>query len=137
MINYMVGVGPHFLFAHDALDTPTHEWLTGDFGQLPMNLCKQWGRSLHAGHVDLPALPESLLDQPPKTDARIVLLAGVDNNFCLPEGQRRTFEWLESMRPGYHGYHEFAGFGHLDLWLGRAAPEQTWPVMLAELERGP
>jgi len=72
--------------------------------------------------------------QPPQTDARFVLFAGGRNLCFLPESQRRTYEWLSSIRPDYHALHVIPTFSHLDIFLGDAAAREVFPLMADELE---
>jgi hypothetical protein len=97
---------------------------------------------VRAGHLisvdERPELPESFVAGPPQTDARFAFLAGEMNNCFLPESQRRTYEWLEghSPSPGRHAMHVFPGYGHLDVFMGQAADDDVFPVIVNELEKG-
>ena len=64
------------------------------------------------------------------------LMAGSRNTCFLPIGQRRTFAWLDAQDPGLHRHHELPGYSHLDLFFGREAARDVFPLILAALERG-
>src|SRR5207244_156311 len=107
------------------LDPATHDWLTQEFANVPLTFFSQMARCVARGHLvsvdGFPELPGSFVAQPPATDARFVLLAGADNRCFLAESQKRTFRYLDQLRPGVHSLHVFPGYGHLDLFLGRRA----------------
>ena len=60
-------------------------------------------------------------------------MAGELNACFLPESQRRTYEWFEGQAPGRHGFHAFERYSHLDVFMGKDAARDTFPVILEEL----
>jgi len=80
-------------------------------------------------------LPSNFTAQQPKTDARFVFLAGEKNICFLPEGQRRSFEFVQQFRKNYHSLHTFPEYGHLDVFMGQNAANDTFPVILGELNK--
>ncbi len=139
MVSFTYGVGFPCLWSHANLSPQTHDWLSGEFAAVPMRFFEQMARSLVRGHLrplgQVPGLPDNPVAQPPQTDARFVLLAGADNRCFLPEGQERTFAYLDGHRPGFHGLHILPGYGHLDVFLGRHAGHDVFPLILEELAR--
>jgi hypothetical protein len=137
--NYMYGVGPNILWRHDNLDSDTHDWISREFGYCPFSLLKQIGKAQRKGYIvpveDLPQLPPSLVGIEPKTEARFAFIAGSRNRLFLPEGQRLSFQHFDRFRPGYHSFHELAGYTHLDIMFGLGAHKDTFPVILHELDR--
>ena len=90
----------------------------------------------HLVSVDgLPELPASFVAQEPQTDARFAFLGGEHNVCFTPEGQRRTFEFFERYGPGRHRLHVLPGYGHLDVFMGRRAAQDVFPIIRDELER--
>jgi len=73
--------------------------------------------------------------QDPQTDARFAFFAGKQNICFLPTSQERTFRFFDERRPGYHSLVELPGYGHLDVFMGKQAARDVFPLMLAELER--
>jgi hypothetical protein len=137
MVSFTYGAGRPALWSHDNLSAQTHDWLRTEFGPVPMTFFKQMARSVSRGRLVplnvISGLPADPLAQPPQTDARFVLLAGLDNRCFLPESQRRTFAYLDGHRPGFHALHLLPGYGHLDVFMGRYAARDTIPTILAEL----
>ena len=141
MSTFMYGVGPDVLWRHANLDDATHEWVGREFGYAPMSFFRTVGASVRAGHLvatqGLEGIPPDLAAIEPRTSARFTLLAGSRNVCFLPSGQRRTFEHLDALRPGYHAFHELPGYSHLDVFFGRRSHEDVFPIIAEALNRGP
>ncbi|MGW2631149.1 alpha/beta fold hydrolase [Streptomyces chattanoogensis] len=139
MVSFTYGSGRPALWSHANLDEATHDWIRGEFAEVPMTFFAQMNACVRAGHLvatgDVQGLPGSFVGRAPQTDARFVLLAGEDNRCFLAESQRRTFDFLHSHRPGRDSLHVLSGYGHLDVFLGRRAAADTYPLILEELTR--
>lgn len=138
MISFAYGSGHPALWAHENLSARTHQWIRTEFGPVPMTFFQQMAASIRAGRLmptgrfhELPADP---LGAAPQTDARFALIAGEHNRCFLPASQRKSFEYLDSHRPGYHRLHIVHGYGHLDIFLGRYAARDVFPLLLEELK---
>jgi hypothetical protein len=140
MSSYMYGAGPDVIARHANLDSDVHAWMGRELGFAPFRgLIRQLVKSTGERHLvpveALPGMPESYVDEPPRTDARFTFVVGAENRMFLPAGQRASFEHFNAHAPGRHAFQCFEGVGHLDTLIGRNAPERTFPVMLAGLER--
>jgi pimeloyl-ACP methyl ester carboxylesterase len=139
MVSFTYGTGFPCLWSHENLTPEVHEWIKGEFAEVPFTFFAQMMSCVVRGHLvtvaDTPGLPRSTVASPPATDARFVLLAGEDNKCFLPASQARTFAFLDGHHPGYHSLHVFPGYGHLDVFLGRNAAADTFPIILEELAR--
>jgi hypothetical protein len=139
MVSFTYGTGWPALWSHANLDAATHDWIRGEFAEVPFTFFHQMDRSIRAGHLvpvsDLAGLPPSYVAAAPQTDARFVFLAGEDNKCFLPDSQQRSFDFFAAHRPGRDALHRFRGYGHLDVFLGRNAATDTYPVILEELAR--
>lgn len=139
MVSFTYGSGWPALWSHANLDEATHDWIRGEFAEVPFTFFHQMDRGIRAGHLvpvsALPGLPGSYVAQAPRTDARFVFLAGEDNRCFLAESQRRSHAFFARHRPGRDTLHRFAGYGHLDVFLGRNAWRDTYPLILEELAR--
>lgn len=138
--SFTYGAGFPTLWRHENLSPATHEWLKGEFGHVPMSFFRQMNRCLQAGHLvttgEFDSLPASVVAQAPRTEARIVLLAGELNDCFLPESQARSFDFLDRHAPGRHAFHQLAGYGHLDVFMGQDAPRDIFPLIVEELAKG-
>lgn len=139
LASFTYGTGRPTLWSHENLNAGTHEWLKHEFAKVPLSFFQQMTECLRAGRL-IPVegyreLPEDVAERPPKTDARFVFLAGAQNQCFLPESQRRTYEHLSRYRPGYHALHVIPGYGHLDIFMGKNAARDVFPLIQAELDR--
>lgn len=139
LVSFTYGAGFPALWSHENLNDATHRWIDHEFGQVPFTFFSQMARSVRAGHLvsvdGLDPLPSSFVAQPPKTDARFVLLAGADNRCFLPASQHATFRYLDGIEPGRHALHTIADYGHLDIFMGKHAARDVFPLILEELGR--
>lgn len=137
--SYTYGTGKPTLWRHENLNADTHAWLTGEFADVPLTFFQQMLRCVRAGHLvsvdGRPELPEDFTADPPQTDARFVFLSGEHNACFLPDSQHKTHEWFEQHAPGRHALHVLPGYGHLDVFMGKDAARDTFPLILEELER--
>lgn len=138
MVSFTYGTGFPCLWSHENLTDEVHDWISGEFAEVPFRFFSQMMRSVVRGHLvpDDPAtgVPVSVVARPPQTDARFVLLAGKQNKCFLPASQERTFAFLDAHRPGYHALHVVPGYGHLDMFLGKDAARDVFPLILQELD---
>lgn len=140
MVSFTYGSGHPALWSHENLDDATHAWIDGEFAAVPMTFFAQMHDSVRAGRLTptgaVPGLPTDLAGRAPQTDARFVLLAGERNRCFLPESQRRTYEHLRRHRHrGRDTLHLIPGYGHLDVFFGRHADRDTYPLILQELQQ--
>jgi hypothetical protein len=64
-----------------------------------------------------------------------VFVTGKDNHCFLPQSQERSFAFLDRIRPDYHSLHVIPGYGHVDLFIGKHAGRDIFPMVLNELDR--
>ncbi|MGB0797770.1 MAG: alpha/beta hydrolase [Planktomarina sp.] len=138
--SFTFGSGFPTLWRHENLDDATHDWLTGEFAHVPMSFFRQIGKSIKAGHLtttgEFSKLGESVVAQPPKTDARVVFLAGELNDCFYPESQMRSYDYMERFAPGRHSFHQLPGYGHLDVFVGKNSARDIFPIIIDEFSRG-
>lgn len=137
--SFTYGTGFPVLWRHENLNEATHDWIRHEFASVPISFFKQMSRSVRAGQLvrvhNSPHLPKKIAEQAPKTQARMVFLAG-DQNICfLPESQMRTYMFFNAQRRNYHAFHILAGYGHLDVFIGQNAANDVFPIILDELNR--
>lgn len=138
--SFTFGAGFPTLWLHENLDDATHEWLKGEFAQVPMTFFHEMHDCIDAGALVSdgrhPELPRNFAAQAPKTDARFVFLGGQHNHCFVPESQQRTIDYFDRYAPGRHAFYELAGYGHLDVFVGKNAARDTFPLIIDELGRG-
>jgi hypothetical protein len=138
-VSFVYGIGFPALWSHANLNDATHEWLKQEFAQVPLTFFEQMVRCIHAGHL-VPVehrkeLPADFVAQAPLTDSRFAFIAGLNNRCFLADSQRRTFEFFDGYRRNYHTFRPIADYGHLDIFIGKNAARDVFPLILEELER--
>ncbi len=138
-VSFTYGTGFPALWLHENINNDTHEWLKQEFANVPLTFFKQMARCVGRGNLisvdGLKELPADFCAQAPQTDARFAFTAGAKNLCFLPDSQVKTFAWFEGQRKNYHALHVFPTYGHLDVFMGKRAAEDTFPVILAELDK--
>lgn len=137
MASFTYGVGKPTLWSHAYLNDATHDWVRQEFGPVPLTFFDQMSRCLRAGELvavdGFPQLPERFARTAPQTSARFVLLAGERNRCFSAESQRRTYRFLDRHAPGRHRLHVLPGYGHLDVFMGKEAARDVFPMIRSAL----
>jgi pimeloyl-ACP methyl ester carboxylesterase len=138
-VSFTYGAGFPALWRHENLNEDTHEWLKREFAKVPLTFFRQMAQCVRKGHLisveGRRELPADFTAQEPQTDARFAFFAGAKNLCFLPESQQRSYDFFNRLRPNYHSLHVFPEYGHLDVFMGANAARDTYPLLLAELER--
>lgn len=138
-VSFTYGAGFPALWSHENLNDETHEWLKHEFRHCPTKFFLQIARCVRKGNLvaydGKKELPKDFVEQPPKTDARFSFFAGQDNLCFLPESQEKTFDYFNQIKKDYHSLHILAGYGHLDIFMGKNAAKDVFPIMLDELNK--
>lgn len=138
-VSLYYGSGFPALWRHENLDDATHAWLRHEFAHVPLSFYRQIVRGVRAGRLlpaePTPELPDDVAARPPRTDARFAFVAGALNQCFLPESQVRTHAFFERHAPGRHRLHVLPGYSHLDVFMGRRAARDVFPLLEAELDR--
>ena len=136
--SFTYGVGFPTLWRHENLSAETHEWVKGEFANVPLTFFRQMSRCVAAGHLvaarSYSSLPADFVAREPQTNARVAFFAGELNRCFLAESQRRTHAFFSTFRPNYHSLDVIPGYGHLDVFMGSRAAADVFPLMAAELE---
>jgi hypothetical protein len=138
-VSFTYGTGFPALWSHENLNDATHEWIKQEFAQCPLTFFEQMAHCVEAGHLlsveGFHELPADFVAQEPATTARFAFFAGTNNRCFLAESQQRTFDFFESWRKGYHSLHMIPNYGHLDIFFGKNAAREVFPLISAELDR--
>jgi pimeloyl-ACP methyl ester carboxylesterase len=137
-VSFTYGSGFPALWRHENLNPETHEWLKREFAAVPLSFFRQMARCVRAGALlsveGKRELPENFVAQKPQTDARFVFLAGEKNLCFLAESQSRTYEYFNGVCRDYHALHLLPEYGHLDVFIGRNAAADVFPLIAKELK---
>lgn len=136
-VSFTYGSGFPALWRHENLNEETHAWIKDEFAHVPMSFYRQIAMSVKEGHLlsagDIPEFPDDFTRKKPETDARITFFAGEENLCFLPESQKRSFKYFDQIRKNYHALHLIPGYSHLDIFMGKEAAEDVFPLMVQEL----
>jgi pimeloyl-ACP methyl ester carboxylesterase len=138
-VSFTYGTGFPALWSHENLNDATHEWIRQEFAHVPITFFEQMAACIEAGHLvaveGRPELPANFVAGEPNTTARFAFFAGVNNHCFLAESQQRTFDFFNSWRKGYHSLHMLPNYGHLDVFFGKNAAQDVFPLISQELDR--
>lgn len=138
-VSFTYGSGFPALWLHENLDDVTHEWLKNEFAEVPIHFFQHIKKCIKAGHLvafkPTVSLPDDYVKIIPKTKARFVFLTGEQNLCFLPESQIQTHNFFERFEPGRHTLYKIPNYSHLDVFLGKNAAKDTFPIILNELDK--
>ncbi|MEV4355623.1 hypothetical protein ACWEPL_00460 [Nonomuraea sp. NPDC004186] len=141
LVSFTYGSGCPALWRHENLGAATHDlWIPHEFGPVPLTFFRQMDKCVRSGHLvsyeHIDGLPDDYTAQEPRTDARIVFLAGELNRCFLPESQRRSYDFFSRFAP-HHSLHLLCGYSHLDVFFGERAHRDVFPLIIEELAGTP
>jgi cholesterol oxidase len=126
------------VFDHSRIDEATMaDEVPGFFGASNMTFFEHMGVMVRKGGraVDVQGR-DVYLANTERYRMPISLLTGSRNRMFLPRGLEATLDMLRAANgPELYSHHVVPGYAHLDLWLGRDAERDVFPIALAELER--
>lgn len=138
-VSFTYGAGFPALWLLQNLDEKTMDWIQYEFAEVPISFFKHIKKCIHQGvlvplhekgyHLD------TYIDKPPQTEARLVFFAGEKNLCFLPESQHKTFNYFDSFQPGRHRLYTIKDYSHLDIFLGKNAHKDIFPIMIQELNK--
>src|SRR5690606_15264392 len=135
-VSFVYGAGFPALWELENLDEETMDWIQYEFGSVPLSFfhhikkCVKEGRLVSLTDANREYVPKAANPQ-----ARIILFAGAKNKCFLPESQQKTFDYLEEAEPGYHSLYILNDYSHLDIFFGKNAHIDVFPLMIKELNQ--
>jgi hypothetical protein len=135
-VSFTYGAGCPALWRLENLSETTKQWIQNEFAEVPLTFFQHISKCVARGEL-VPfktdaRLPESYTKDF-RSDARIVLFGGEHNQCFRPDSQRNTYEYLSARRSDYHKLHILDDYSHLDVFLGKEADKNVFPIMLKEL----
>ncbi len=138
-VSFTYGSGFPALWSHENLNDETHEWLKQEFAEVPLRFFDQILRCIKRGNLvaveGFEELPDDFSRGKPKTDARFAFFAGQDNLCFLPASQQKAYDYFSSVRANYHTLHLLPNYGHLDVFMGKHAARDTFPLLIDALNQ--
>jgi cholesterol oxidase len=142
LLSFMWGSGLPALFVHDKMSPVTHARLADLFGPVAMDYFRNVRAGLLAGNTfgrysrkpEHAHLPDRYLDNVGSVRVPTLLLSGTENHI-FPGANRLTHELIAKKGIEGYEYRELPGYGHQDVFMGKDCAEETFPTMLAFLDR--
>jgi lysosomal acid lipase/cholesteryl ester hydrolase len=142
MISVMWGTGWPGLYSHDKLHPVTHARLGDLLGGSGLSYYRHVRKMVRAGRAvkydpDDPryaALPDDYLAGAAAVRTPILFLTGTDNR-TFTDSNVVCFEELDAAAPGRHELRVVPEYGHLDVFIGRTADADVFPILLEFLTR--
>ncbi|MDH5259769.1 MAG: esterase, partial [Gammaproteobacteria bacterium] len=139
MVSFSYGTGFPALWLHENLNDETHEWLKDEFKNVPMHFFKYMNKYVQKGHLlgldNLNGLIEDFTAQKPDTKARFIFFCGEKNLCFLPQSQRNSYAYFNDLNPGLHSFYALEKYSHLDVFMGKDAYKDVFPIMMEELNK--
>jgi pimeloyl-ACP methyl ester carboxylesterase len=125
------------VFDHERIDeTVMAESVPNFFGNSNMTFFEHMGVMVRKGRaVDMQGR-DAYLARRDRFRMPISFITGEHNRMFLPRGLATTHEQLRAANGAeLYAHHVVRDYAHLDLWLGRDAERDVFPIVLGELER--
>ncbi|MEO6509836.1 MAG: hypothetical protein ABIO16_02515 [Nocardioides sp.] len=124
------------VYDHDQLNDATHEHLHEAFGVANMATFRQITEILRAGHAVTASGEDAYLPATDNLKVPISFLHGEKNRLFKPEGSQLTYDYLrEKNGDDLYTRTVIPGYAHMDLFIGKDAARDVYPVITAELDR--
>jgi pimeloyl-ACP methyl ester carboxylesterase len=125
------------VFDHARIDEATMaESVPSFFGSSNMTFFEHMGVMVRKGRAVDAHGRDAYLAHTDRFRMPISFLTGAHNRMFLPRGLATSHELLrEANGPDLYTHHVLEDYAHLDLWLGRDAERDVFPIALRELER--
>lgn len=133
MVSFTYGAGHPALWELDNLSPETLEWITGEFGCVPVSFFAHIRKCVEAGALVSRDGSRHYAKTRPATDARFVFFAGKKNKCFLSASQEESFRYFDRLKPGFHQLYEYDQYSHLDIFFGKHADRDIFPAMVREL----
>jgi cholesterol oxidase len=124
------------VYDHDRLNDATHEHHYEVFGVANMTTFRQITRILREGHVVTAEGDDIYLPATDNMRVPITFLHGERNRLFTPEGSQLTYDYLRDKNgPDLYNRVVVPDYAHMDLFIGKDAARDVYPVITAELDR--
>ena len=124
------------VYSHAQLNELTHETLHEMFGVTNSTFFKHMTRVINLGHAVDHRGRDTYLPQVANAAIPISFIHGAANNFFLPEGTQKTYDFLRAANGDkLYARHVFPGYAHMDVFIGKDASRDVFPVLLTEIEK--
>ncbi len=137
-VSFTYGAGFPALWRLENLDEKTKDWIQHEFAEVPLSFFDHIKKGVKRGALvpnDSRNEQETYLSHSTKLTARVVLFGGEKNLCFLSKSQQNTYAYLQSRQPNIHKLYLLKDYSHLDVFLGKNAHRDVFPLMIKELNQ--
>ena len=135
-VSFTYGAGFPALWELENLSEETKEWIRGEFAEVPVSFFDQIKQCVKYKQLVSSDAKEHYLATEPKTKARFVFFTGEKNKCFKAISQKKSFEYFDAIRPNFHKLYTIKNYSHLDIFYGKEAHKDVFPLMIKELDAG-
>jgi lysosomal acid lipase/cholesteryl ester hydrolase len=142
-LSLMWGTGWPALFMHENLDERTHARLHDLFGATGLNYHRHVRKMVSASNQAIKfkkddsryeALPDNYLEAGLSIDTPILFVTG-DKNRVFTDSNIHCYQQMKQRGVKHHQRHVYENYGHQDVFMGKHADKDIFPVMLDFINR--
>ncbi|MDZ4727252.1 MAG: alpha/beta fold hydrolase [Leptospira sp.] len=142
MLSFMWGSGSSALFNHKNMLEVTHDRLKDLFGGTSLNFYKHVLKMAKAGRPlkyfsseeRFHSIPNDLTQGFETNQIPILFVSGSENK-VFTDSNHYAYKQLSGYSNELYHYHEFPGYGHQDVFMGKNVEEDVFPIFREFLEK--
>lgn len=132
-VSFTYGSGFPALWELNNLNEETKNWIREEFGNVPLSFFTHIKKCIKVGELVSADGRIYYASTKPKTDARFVFFAGMLNKCFKSESQARSWQYFDKLKPSFHNLYLIEKYSHLDIFFGKNAADDIFPLMIKEL----
>lgn len=132
-VSFTYGAGFPALWELENLSPETKDWIQNEFGPVPIHFFRHIRKGVHYKSLVSVNGSTHYADTQPATNARFVFFTGRLNKCFRSESQINSFKYFNQIKPGFHKLYLYEKYSHLDIFLGKQAHQDIFPVLIDEL----
>ena len=133
MTSFTYGAGHPALWELENLSPETKSWIQESFKAVPISFFEHIKKCVRAGVLVSRDGSRNYGKMHPATSARFVFFTGKRNKCFLSKSQEESFAFFNRLQPAFHQLYEYEDYSHLDIFFGKNADKDIFPVMIREL----
>jgi len=134
-VSFTYGYGFPALWELDNLTLSTKDWIKEEFGNVPLSFFDHIKKCIKSGQLVSVDGITQYASATPRTEARMVFFAGKLNKCFKSESQEKTWQYFNTLKPSFHKLYILDTYSHLDIFFGKEAANDVFPIMIRELDQ--
>jgi choline dehydrogenase-like flavoprotein len=124
------------VYKHANLNDATHHAIHEMFGVANMTTFNHLSKMVREGHVVDGAGGNTYMPHLDRLAIPLTIVTGQENGLFLPEGTTKTLQALAKVNnAALYQQVAFAGYAHMDLYIGQRSHVDVYPTIVAELNQ--